>query len=34
MEKGIIYGIGVYKPGEIRNSPACVEAYNMGKSVK
>ena len=34
MEKGIIYGTGVYKPGEIRNSPACVEAYDMGKSVK
>ena len=34
MEKGIIYGTGVYKPGEIRNSHAFSEAYEMGKSVK
>ena len=33
MEKGIIYGTGVYKPGEIRNNTACSQAYNMGKSI-
>ena len=33
MEKGIIYGTGVYKPGEIRNNPACSQAYDMGKSI-
>ena len=33
-KKGIIYGTGVYKPGEIRNSHAFSEAYEMGKSVK
>ena len=32
-EKGIIYGTGVYQPGEIRNNPACSQAYDMGKSV-
>ena len=33
VEKGIIYGTGVYKKGEILNSPAMKEAYEMGKSV-
>ena len=33
MEKGIIYATGVYQPGEIRNSPAFAEAYEMGKTV-
>ncbi len=33
VEKGIIYGTGVYKKGEIMNSPAMKEAYEMGKSV-
>jgi endo-1,4-beta-xylanase len=28
------YGTGVYKPGEIRNSHAFSEAYEMGKSAK
>lgn len=32
-EKGIIYGTGVYQPGEIRNNPACSQAYDMGKSI-
>lgn len=33
VEKGIIYGTGVYKPGEIRNSSAFAEAYEMGKKI-
>ena len=33
MEKGIIYGTGVYQPGEIKNSPAFADAYQMGKTV-
>ena len=32
-EKGIIYGTGVYQPGEITNTPAFQEAYEMGKSI-
>ncbi|MCR4951786.1 MAG: flavodoxin family protein [Solobacterium sp.] len=33
VEKGVLYGTGVYKPGEIRNSPVFAEAYEMGRSV-
>lgn len=33
VEKGIIYGTGVYKPGEIKDSPAFKEAYMMGLTV-
>ena len=33
-EKGIIYATGVYEKGEIKNSPALVEAYEMGKAVR
>lgn len=32
-EKGIIYGMGAYEKGEIKNSSAMEEAYNMGKNV-
>ena len=32
-EMGVIRGTGVYKPGEIRNTPAFTEAYEMGKSI-
>lgn len=32
-EKGVIYGTGVYQPGEIKDSPALQEAYKMGKAV-
>lgn len=32
-EKGIIYGTGAYQPGEIKESPAFKEAYEMGRSV-
>lgn len=32
-EKGIIYGVGAWKPGEIKNTPAMEQAYEMGKSV-
>lgn len=32
-EMGVIYGTGVYKPGEIKNTPAYKAAYDMGKSV-
>ncbi len=33
-EMGIIYGTGAYEKGEIKNTPAFNEAYEMGKSVK
>ena len=32
-EMGVVYGTGVYKPGEIINTPAYKEAYEMGKTV-
>ncbi len=32
-EMGIIYGTGVYQSGEIKDTPAFVQAYEMGKSV-
>ena len=33
-EMGIIYGLGVYAPGEIKDTPIMKEAYEMGLSVK
>ena len=33
VAQGVVYGIGVYQPGEIKNSPAFAQAYEMGKSV-
>lgn len=32
-ECGVIYGTGVYEKGEIKNSPAFRQAYDMGKNV-
>ena len=32
-EMGVVYGTGVYKPGDIRNTPAFSEAYEMGRRV-
>lgn len=32
-EKGRIYGAGVYLPGEVRNTEAFNQAYEMGKTV-
>ncbi|MGN0545755.1 MAG: flavodoxin family protein [Acutalibacteraceae bacterium] len=32
-EAGIIYGVGAWKPGEIKATPAYYEAYEMGKRV-
>lgn len=32
-EMGIIYGMGAYEKGEIRNKECITEAYNMGKNV-
>lgn len=32
-EKGIIIGSGAHEPGEIKNSPALKQAYDMGKGV-
>lgn len=32
-EKGIIYGTGVLKKGDIKESPAMKQAYEMGKNV-
>lgn len=33
MEKGIIYGTGVYHAGEIKGTPVMQEAYEMGRCV-
>lgn len=33
VEKGVIYGTGVYKPGEILNTSAYQQAYEMGKAI-
>ena len=32
-EKGVVYGVGVYDKGEVRNTPAMEEAYHMGLQV-
>lgn len=32
-EKGIIYGVGAWQIGEIKNTPAYDEAYEMGRKV-
>lgn len=32
-EKGIIYGVGAWKMGDIKDSPALKEAYEMGRLV-
>lgn len=32
-EKGIIYGVGVYDKGEIKNTKAIIDAYEMGRNV-
>lgn len=33
-EMGVIYGRGVYGKGEVVSTPAYIQAYEMGKSVK
>ena len=33
IERGVIYGKGVYGPGEIESKPAMQEAYDMGRKV-
>ena len=33
-EKGVIYGTGVYQPGEIKKSSVFKQAYEMGKTVR
>lgn len=33
-ERGIIYGTGVYQPGEVKATAAFKEAYEMGRSVR
>ena len=32
-ERGIIYGTGAWQKGDINNSPAMVQAYEMGRGV-
>lgn len=32
-EKGVVYGVGAWKIGEIADKPAMREAYEMGKSI-
>lgn len=33
IERGVIYGTGVYQKGEIKTSPAMKQVYEMGRSV-
>ena len=33
-EKGVLYGTGVYQPGEIKKSSVFKQAYEMGKTVR
>lgn len=33
VEKGVIIGSGVYEEGEVRDTQAMADAYNMGKNV-
>lgn len=33
VEKGVIYGTGVYNSGEVKNKAVMQEAYEMGKNV-
>lgn len=33
-EKGVIYGLGVWHAGEIKNNAAMKKAYEMGKNIK
>lgn len=33
-EKGIIYGTGAWQAGEIKNTPAYAEAYEMGRQIR
>ena len=34
VEKGIIYGTGVYRAGEIKDTKCMQEAYMMGKNIQ
>ena len=34
QEKGTVYGIGAWQIGDIKNSPAMNEAYEMGKEIE
>ena len=33
VEAGILYGVGAWLAGEILDTPACQEAYEMGKNI-
>ncbi|MGM9642443.1 MAG: flavodoxin family protein [Eubacteriales bacterium] len=33
IEKGVIWGTGVYEKGKIKDTPAMQKAYNMGRAV-
>ena len=32
VERGVLYGIGAYEKGEVRNLPVFKEAYEAGRS--
>lgn len=32
-EKGIIYGVGAWEKGDIKNTPAFLQAYEIGKNI-
>ena len=33
VQRGIIYGLGVWQPGEVKSTPAMREAYEAGAAV-
>jgi multimeric flavodoxin WrbA len=33
VERGVIYGTGVWKKGEVKKTPAMQQAYEMGKTI-
>lgn len=33
-EKGIVYGVGAWQKGEVKNTPAWQQAYELGKNIK
>lgn len=33
VEAGILYGVGAWHAGEILDTPACREAYEMGRNI-
>ena len=34
IEKGVIYGMGVYEKGKVKDTAAMKEAYEMGRTIQ